>query len=156
MRVVLLSAGPVGEGKHARSEGSSAKPQGPSVIRVRGGELKYSDAEHKAVMRAAPVGGVVTQTADGTTRSDEVELVLLPPGNHAGRDGGAAQVDRMIDRDEMDRPDQTIGAHRLDDVLRVGTSARTSARSAGHIARARASIRARSDRGCSRPGGSAR
>jgi len=30
--------------------------------------------------------------------SNEVELTLLPPGNHAGKDGGQAQVDRMTAR----------------------------------------------------------
>ena len=65
------------------------------MIRVRGGDLKYSSAERKAVMRAGVVGRVVSSTADATTFSNEVELTLLPPGNHAGKDGAAAQVDRM-------------------------------------------------------------
>jgi lipopolysaccharide export system protein LptA len=30
--------------------------------------------------------------------SNEVELILLPPGNHAGKDGEQAQVDRMTAR----------------------------------------------------------
>ena len=41
---------------------------------------------------------VVAETADATTRSDEVDLILLPAGNHAGNDGGPAQVDRMTAR----------------------------------------------------------
>ena len=41
------------------------------------------------------------ETADATTRSSEVELLLLPPGNHAGRDGGSAQVDRMTARGDV-------------------------------------------------------
>jgi len=49
-------------------------------------------------MRAGPLAAVVAQTGEATTHSDEVELVLLPPGNHAGSDGGAAQVDRMTAR----------------------------------------------------------
>ena len=40
-------------------------------------------------------GSVMATTGDANTSSDEVELILLPPGNHAGRDGEAAQVDRM-------------------------------------------------------------
>ena len=68
---------------------------GPSVIRIRGGELKYSGAERKAVMRAGSAGRVVASTADAETVSNEAELILLPPGNHAGRNGTAAQVDRM-------------------------------------------------------------
>jgi lipopolysaccharide export system protein LptA len=57
--------------------------------------LKYSGAERKAVMRAGVAGRVVASTADVTTNSNEVELFLLPPGNHAGKDGGAAQLDKM-------------------------------------------------------------
>jgi lipopolysaccharide export system protein LptA len=74
------------------------KANTPSVIRVRGGDLKYSDAERKAVMRAGSLGSVVAETAAATSVSNEVELVLLPPGNHAGNDGGQAQVDRMTAR----------------------------------------------------------
>jgi len=75
-----------------------AKSSTPSVIRVRGGDLKYSDDEHKAVMHAGALGSVVAETATATSVSNEVELVLLPPGNHAGKDGGQAQVDRMTAR----------------------------------------------------------
>jgi lipopolysaccharide export system protein LptA len=74
------------------------KPKTPSVIRVRGGDLKYSDAEHKAVMRAGTIGPVVAETATANSASDQVEMLLLPPGNHAGKDGGASQVDRMTAR----------------------------------------------------------
>ena len=101
VRVVVVSTGGASQEKSAQPK-SQAKPEGraegPSVIRVRGGELKYSDAERKAVMRAGPLAAVVAQTGEATTHSDEVELVLLPPGNHAGSDGGAAQVDRMTAR----------------------------------------------------------
>jgi lipopolysaccharide export system protein LptA len=75
--------------------GGSKKQKGPSLITVRGGELKYSSAERKATMRAGVVGKVVTSTADATTQSNDLELTLLPPGNHAGKEGAAAQVDRM-------------------------------------------------------------
>ncbi len=77
---------------------SPAKSGTPSVVRVRGGDLKYSDAERKALMRAGALGQVVAETATATSVSNEVELVLLPPGNHAGKDGGQAQVDRMTAR----------------------------------------------------------
>jgi lipopolysaccharide export system protein LptA len=68
------------------------------VIRVRGGDLKYSGAEHKAVMRGGALGTVVAETGTANSVSDEIELTLLPPGNHAGKDGGQAQVDRMTAR----------------------------------------------------------
>lgn len=90
VEVVLVSATAMVPGKAGAS-----KQSGPSVIRVHGGDLKYSSAERKAVMRSGAAGDVVATTTDSTTQSNEVELLLLPPGNHAGKDGAAAQVDRM-------------------------------------------------------------
>jgi len=49
-------------------------------------------------MRAGGLGPVVAETATATSSSNEVELLLLPIGNHAGKDGGQAQVDRMTAR----------------------------------------------------------
>jgi lipopolysaccharide export system protein LptA len=49
-------------------------------------------------MRGGILGTVVAETGMATSISQEVELILLPAGNHAGKDGGAAQVDRMIAR----------------------------------------------------------
>jgi lipopolysaccharide export system protein LptA len=90
VEVVLVSAtGGVPGRQGAQKQG------GPSVIRIHGGDLKYSSAERKAVMRSGSAGSVTATTADATTTSNEVELLLLPPGNHAGKDGAAAQVDRM-------------------------------------------------------------
>ncbi len=91
VKVVLVSAAKAGQG-------NASKPSSPSVIRVRGGDLKYSDAERKAVMQGGALGSVIAETGDSTTRSSEVELILLPPGNHAAPDGGSAQVDRMTAR----------------------------------------------------------
>jgi lipopolysaccharide export system protein LptA len=116
VRVVMLSAGGMdtvrgglsgsptlsAEDAERMGHGAGLAPRGttggggaPSVIRVRGGELKYSEAERKAVMNGGAVGSVVAETGTATSISKELELVLLPPGNHAGKDGGAAQVDRM-------------------------------------------------------------
>jgi lipopolysaccharide export system protein LptA len=89
VQVVLVSATATVPGA------ANGKQSGPSVVGVRGGDLKYSSAERKAVMHAGAAGKVVASTADATTTSNEVELLLLPPGNHAGKNGAAAQVDRM-------------------------------------------------------------
>ena len=91
VQVVMVSASAAMPG-----EAKGSKQSGPSVVRVRGGDFKYSDAERKALMQAGVAGNVVTSTADATIDSNDVELFLLPPGNHAGKDGSAAQVDRMI------------------------------------------------------------
>jgi lipopolysaccharide export system protein LptA len=109
VRAVLVSAGGAepgrANGKDAgRASGADSgkdaagRPAAPSVIRVRGGDLKYSDAERKAVMRGGALGTVVAETGTAASVSNEVELTLLPPGNHAGKDGGSAQVDRMTAR----------------------------------------------------------
>jgi len=94
VRAVLLSAGGVEPGKDSGKD-AEGKPAMPSVIRLRGGDLKYSDAERKAVMRGGDLGTVVAETGTASSASSEVELLLLPPGNHAGKDGEPAQVDRM-------------------------------------------------------------
>jgi lipopolysaccharide export system protein LptA len=88
VKVVLVSTGGVSAAKGAKSGA-------PSVVRVRGGDLKYSDAERKAVLRGGVLRRVVAETADATTRADEVDLILLPAGNHAGAGSGTGQVDRM-------------------------------------------------------------
>jgi lipopolysaccharide export system protein LptA len=93
VRAVMVSA--AGSGP-ARDTGG--KMQEPSVIRVSGGDLKYSDAERKAVMHGSTAGIVTAETGTATVNSNELELLLLPTGNHAGKDGGSAQVDRMTAR----------------------------------------------------------
>ena len=96
VRAVLLSAGGAAPGS------DSAKAQGkenqPSVIRVRGGDLKYSDTERKAVMHSGVLGTVVTETGTATSTSNEVEVTLLPTGKTGDKDSGQAQVDHMTAR----------------------------------------------------------
>jgi lipopolysaccharide export system protein LptA len=99
VQVVLVSvAAAVLPGKQANGKQTPGKQEAPSVVRVRGGDLKYSSAERKAVMHGGAAGSVVASTSDASTSSNEVELILLPPGNHAGKDGEAAQVDRMTSK----------------------------------------------------------
>jgi lipopolysaccharide export system protein LptA len=95
VRVVMLSAAGQVSGQASGPASTKARSGNPSVVRVSGGDLKYSDAERRAVMLAGAAGAVVAETADATTRSSEVELLLLPAGNHAGPNGGASQVDRI-------------------------------------------------------------
>jgi len=91
VRAVLLSAG--AGNAHGQGAGSgAAKASTPPVIRVRGGDLEYSDAEHRAVMHGGVTGAVVAETATATSASDSVELLLIPAGSPGG---GQAQVDRM-------------------------------------------------------------
>ena len=78
VRAVLLSASApgaaIGTGNGAggprgqsATGSAAAKPATPSVIRVRGGDLKYSDAEHRAVMHGGVLGAVVAETGTATS-----------------------------------------------------------------------------------------
>jgi len=90
VRAVLLSAG------GAAPSNEQGKASQPTVIRVRGGDLKYSDVERKAVMHSGILGSVVTETGTATSTSNEVEVKLLPANK--ARESGQAQVDTMIAR----------------------------------------------------------
>ncbi|MGB6194418.1 MAG: hypothetical protein WBF42_18275, partial [Terracidiphilus sp.] len=94
VRVILVAPA-------AQASGKSNTPERPSVIRVSGGDLKYSDAERKAMMGGVAGGAVIAETATATTHSSQVELTLLPAGNHASGDGAGAQVDRLIARGDV-------------------------------------------------------
>jgi lipopolysaccharide export system protein LptA len=96
VRAVLLNAGAPGTGNaHVQGvAGNTAKPAAPSVIRMRGGELEYSDAAHRAVMHGGVAGAVVAETGTATSTSDSVELLLIPAGNRENG-SGQAQVDRL-------------------------------------------------------------
>jgi lipopolysaccharide export system protein LptA len=105
VRVVLLSSGSSGQTSSTSGDtgkGTGNKSTAPSVIRLRGGDLKYSDAERKAVMRGSALGTVVAETGTATSVSSEVELLLQPLNNSAGKDStsgqGTGQVDRMTAR----------------------------------------------------------
>ncbi|WP_109484440.1 hypothetical protein [Occallatibacter savannae] len=97
VQVVLVSAMAVLSGEQVKP-----KQTEPSVIRVSGGDLRYSGAERKAVMHAGAVGSVVANAADAQTTSNEVELVLLPAGEHARSGGAGGQVDRMTSRGNVE------------------------------------------------------
>jgi lipopolysaccharide export system protein LptA len=91
VRVVLLSAGSLEPGL-ASGKDAGGKVAAPSVIRVRGGELDYSDIERKAVMVGGALGNVVAETGSATSTSNQVELFLVPAGSHAVREAGQGQV----------------------------------------------------------------
>lgn len=93
VNLVLLSAG----GTQKKPKNGRTR-EGPQVMRVRAGDLDYSASERKAVLRAGAAGTVLAETEDATVNSSEAELELLPPGNHEGAEGRAAQVDRMTAR----------------------------------------------------------
>jgi lipopolysaccharide export system protein LptA len=96
VNIVLLSANGSAAGNGAKS--ANGKPGNPSVVRIKAGDLKYSEGERKATLGGGSAGRVQADTGGATTTSNEVELVLLSPGNHAGPSGGSAQVDKMTAR----------------------------------------------------------
>ena len=100
VKAVLLNAGATAGKAVTQSTGqveggNTATRTGASVIRVRGGDLWYSDAERKAVMHGGVLGAVVAETGTATSTSNKVELQLSPAGNRESSNGGQAQVDRM-------------------------------------------------------------
>ena len=69
------------------------------MIRVRGGDLKYSDVERKALMRGGVLGTVVAETPAATSASNEVEVMAASAGQTTWKQaGGEAQVDHMTAR----------------------------------------------------------
>ncbi len=93
VRVVLLSAGNPGAGRTQGIGGDhSGKPTAPTVIRVRGGDLVYSDIDRRALMRGGALGAVTAETGTATSTSDQVELQLAPATSHSN---GQSQVETM-------------------------------------------------------------
>ncbi len=93
VRAVLVSTATPEAGNDAgKQKGRSSQP---AVIRVRGGDFKYSDVERIAVMRSGILASVVADTSTAISSSDQVEVALLPAGKGAQ---GQAQVDHMTAR----------------------------------------------------------
>jgi lipopolysaccharide export system protein LptA len=101
------SAGKTGTGKAGSKAGSKAGQDSPSVIRVRSGDLHYSEGERLALFHSGSAGSVTAETAgaDGTANvvSQEVEVKLLPAGTHSGTGGSQAgntrgQANTAVDR----------------------------------------------------------
>ena len=99
VNIVLLNSSRNGKNAGTVAGLGDRKAGSPSIVRVKAGDLKYSEAERKAILHGGgDVGRVQADTDGATTTSNEVELVLLPPGNHAAANGGSAQVDRLTAR----------------------------------------------------------
>jgi lipopolysaccharide export system protein LptA len=97
VRAVLVTAAGVTAAPEAGNDAGKqvGKSSQPAVIRVRGGDLRYSDAERKALMHGGVLGSVTAETGTATSSSDQIEVALLPVGKAAP---GQAQVDHMTAR----------------------------------------------------------
>ena len=91
VRVVALSASNL-NASGLEPPSPSPRSATPSVIRARGSQLTYSDADRKAVMIGGQFGQVVAETSTASSQSNQVELLLAPTGTRTSRQG---QVDRM-------------------------------------------------------------
>ena len=108
VRVTLLSSGSSMQGSkagkgsanpsaNAGEKKSSGGSLTSSVIRLRGGDFWYSDAEHKALMQGSPLGALTAQTGTAESQSDEMEL-LLNQGSTGVSEGGTVPVGSQVER----------------------------------------------------------
>lgn len=88
VRVVFLNAERKTSGKGAA--------QMPSVMRVHGADLYYTEAKRTAVMLSGTLGPVVAETGTATTQSSSVEMKLAAEGG--ARTPGAGQVEHLTAR----------------------------------------------------------
>jgi lipopolysaccharide export system protein LptA len=76
-------------GKTESKTGTKSKSDAPSVIRVRSGDLHYSEGERLALFHSGSVGSVTMETTEtggvATIVSRDAEVKLLPAGVHANR-----------------------------------------------------------------------
>jgi lipopolysaccharide export system protein LptA len=93
---VLVSAGALGAGKpKSPNKEAGGNPPAPSVVRMRGGELRYSGVERRAVMRGGNLGAVTAEAGTATSISSQVELQLTPAASRASGQSPAGQVESM-------------------------------------------------------------
>ena len=138
VRVVWVSTGSLADRSSQSSATSptAAAPSttaAPSLVRIRGGDLFYSAAERRALMRAGVLGAVTSQTSTATAVSDQVELSLLPAGRQANASAvsaSASQIDHLAARghvvltsqDRRGTGDQLVYTSSTGDYVLTGTA----------------------------------
>jgi lipopolysaccharide export system protein LptA len=89
-------SGVSGSGRESKS-GARGKSDSPTVIRVRSGDLHYSEGERLARFQGGSVGLVTAETTGtgGTTTvvSQEAEVKLAPAAAHAGPVAAGSRAD---------------------------------------------------------------
>ena len=100
VRTVLVSQGGLGAAKSEKAGASTvARSSSPSVIRIRSGELHYSEAERIALFHSGPVGQVTAETTDSggtsTIVARETEVTLLPAGTRAPSQASNTSIDGL-------------------------------------------------------------
>jgi lipopolysaccharide export system protein LptA len=101
VRTVLVSNGGLAAAASGNSTepgaAKSAKASSPSVIRVKSGDLRYSEAERVAIFHGGTVGQVTAETTDSggtsTMVSQQAEVTLFPAGTHAAPKQASGDAD---------------------------------------------------------------
>jgi lipopolysaccharide export system protein LptA len=81
--------------------GAKGKPDTPSVIRIRSGDLHYSEGERLALFHGGSAGSVTAETTGpgaATVVSQEAEVKLLPAGVHANTRNAATSSNASVDQ----------------------------------------------------------
>jgi lipopolysaccharide export system protein LptA len=86
--------------REAKPGNGEKRAKGPSLIRVKSGELKYSEAQRLAWFTAGDAGSVMAVTTDAsgdeTVVAERAEVHLMPAGVHGNEAGkGSGGVDSM-------------------------------------------------------------
>lgn len=95
VEVVLVAAG--GSSMVAATGKDAGKSGQTTVIRVRGGDLRYSNLQRTALMRGGVLGKVVANTGTGTSVSQEVEVVLAPKDDRRGQEQDLSQESGQVE-----------------------------------------------------------
>jgi len=122
VRTVLLGKAPAAKNGPAinsadhRSSGSSAGPKSPSTLRIRSGDLRYSESERLAVFHGGVLGDVLAETTENgnsaTINAQQADVHLAPATAHGA---GNTSVERMTaqGRVNVDFPDRHGTGDRL-------------------------------------------
>jgi len=137
VRTVLVRTKPGSESVSPAA--SKNKSEGPSVIRIRSGDLHYSEGERVALFHSGSIGSVTAETTGSgaaTVVAQEAEVKLLPAGVHGNagnaKSGSASSsIDRLTASGHLtvDWPDRNGTGEKLvylseDDTFTLtGTSA---------------------------------
>ena len=92
---------------------SGGKPANPSVVRLRSGDLHYSEGERVAFFHSGLAGSVTAESTgpDGvsTVVSQEAEVHLLPAGVHGGAPGASARSTAQASPNAAGTPVNSLG-----------------------------------------------
>jgi len=95
------------------SDSGAASKKGPTVVRLKGGELSYSDVDRKGTMKGGALKQVTAEMPLATSLSDTVEIALRENGTKAN---GKNQVEEILAAGRVNLTSQ--GRRGMGDLLR--------------------------------------